>query len=743
MVDNEPSTAKYTNMAQNIRWQIPFVSLDGVHYRVDIYDEGTFTPVQLTAGSTPFVTNEDASDDFYCPVRHQTGTLQVCTKLPNGGMIDLNDLLPANNLEHPVRLISIASNNSETIEWQGFLSCEAYSQDYIGIPQIIDLPVISVLEAMRSMFISKDTFESLGTIGCLLARTMNAISFNKYTSLYIPQTSWDILNKCINISSLFSKSEYQNRDRVAYKLQGISLYDVIEMICGYMGWTAREQGRELFFQLQQGDGNVYILDVNTLIEEDGVDSDWFIDGESTTADMATDLATKWRGTGHMCDFRQGAYSVSVTANLEEFDVNIHIPDLPFGDLFEAIFHQIGLYYVYILASMDDNAYSNLVFGHYKADIQISSSSITCGAYSSSSSDLTIEYSIPVAGSLSPAYITYQDRNTAYTNYAGAFLARMQFDDYNDPDYQHQNTEDGLYISLFGGVWQEHTVYSNPIFQMKSVQVFAAYEEGYINLDAQVRAFWNDLSIENPDSQTKLMIDVRIGDKVWTGNQWVDASQHVEHFFIGFDDDKFEKNWSASMGIDEVDGLCIPIDKSIKGEIVLSIYPETKKRTDSTDMWRRTVYGIFFSKLDVTYIPKKDVRRTDRKNNTYYKELGTAFRDIIDVNVNLASWLHNAPSPSLLFNPDGTLMETIEYVEGDDIKNMPPEVDFLNRLASYYGSVRKRLELEVKHLTMAPLPLLKLNGFDGKVYLPLSESRDWQKDVCKLTCFEMPEEPSES
>ena len=41
-----------------------------------------------------------------------------------------------------------------------------------------------------------------------------------------------------------------------------------------------------------------------------------------------------------------------------------------------------------------------------------------------------------------------------------------------------------------------------------------------------------------------------------------------------------------------------------------------------------------------------------------------------------------------------------------------------------------------HPTAAPLPLLKLQGInDNKVYLPLSESRDWQTGVCKLTCFE--------
>ena len=57
-------------MAKNIRWQIPFVSIQGVHYRVDIYDEqdGSWSGItELQAGEKPFVTNEDASEDFSIP----------------------------------------------------------------------------------------------------------------------------------------------------------------------------------------------------------------------------------------------------------------------------------------------------------------------------------------------------------------------------------------------------------------------------------------------------------------------------------------------------------------------------------------------------------------------------------------------------------------------------------------------------------------------------------------------------
>ena len=140
-------------MSKQVRWQVPFVSRLGTAYRVDIYDEGyTGTPVQLLGGPSPFTTDEDDSDDYFAPIRSQTGTLTVCTHDEYGNvLITLDDILPANNIARPVRLVNTATS---AIEWQGFLSCEAYDQDYTSIPQILQLPVISVLEAMRSVELS-------------------------------------------------------------------------------------------------------------------------------------------------------------------------------------------------------------------------------------------------------------------------------------------------------------------------------------------------------------------------------------------------------------------------------------------------------------------------------------------------------------------------------------------------------------------------------------------------------------
>ena len=66
-------------MAKAVRWQIPFVSsIEKTQYRIDIYDEqdGTWSGVTtLTGGPSPIVTDEDASDDFFAPIRTQTGSI--------------------------------------------------------------------------------------------------------------------------------------------------------------------------------------------------------------------------------------------------------------------------------------------------------------------------------------------------------------------------------------------------------------------------------------------------------------------------------------------------------------------------------------------------------------------------------------------------------------------------------------------------------------------------------------------
>ena len=196
-------------MEKAIKWQIPFASLSGTLYRIDIYAEGySGDPIQLTAGETPFVTDEDSSEDFFAPIRTQTGSIQVCTRKPDGTMLTLEEILPANNIDYSVFVLSIASDNTETIEWQGFLSSEAYSQSYTAIPENITLPVISVLEAMKSVEISSYWFNQ--TAGEKIGNFIMGLLYQIYQDTDIQlhsvfsQASEDICNKYIFVSQFFN-----------------------------------------------------------------------------------------------------------------------------------------------------------------------------------------------------------------------------------------------------------------------------------------------------------------------------------------------------------------------------------------------------------------------------------------------------------------------------------------------------------------------------------------------------------
>ena len=186
---------------------------------------------------------------------------------------------------------------------------------------------------------------------------------------------------------------------------------------------------------------------------------------------------------------------------------------------------------------------------------------------------------------------------------------------------------------------------------------------------------------------------------------------------------------------------------MSGEVVLEVWPNVSIFGNYFQQW---VCEAFFKQLSVDYIPLADDALTDRSENHYFRLLGTNFRDEISVSTDLASSLNNQPSMSLIMEDSAgtTPMTYLNYGSAQSPDMRRPEVDLLNRLASYYGASRQTLDLITKHPVVnnaaAVLPLLKLNGInDGKVYLPLSESLDWRNEECTLKCFEMPETPSES
>lgn len=752
-------------MAKNIRWQIPFVSIQGVHYRVDIYDEGKFTPIQLTAGPTPFVTNEDNSDDFFAPVRTQTGTLQVCTLKPGGGYITLDELLPANNIARPVRMMNLDTTPSPTIEWQGFLSCEAYSQDYTGIPQILDIPLISVLEAMASVQADQTKLAGLNTVSTTIINILEIFiadaGISYFSEFYVPGLSCgrNILEKKIDATILFDMKEYNNENSTTYIVIGLSLQDCLKRIAVYMGWVVREKSNALYFvSANEATGYGRSYRQGQLSPGGQITYQWIADLTDTSISTQNISALQWMGTGHQRSISAGAKSVEVVAKVEKYKLNIQLPACPVGSLLER-YRQLWKYaedgdWLFLLANSDLSAYSNVSFAYYTARLRYSF--FHFDDYSSSMLLNVLSYM--AAGVNSSALSTIQgSANDMFYWHAGAFLCRYDWEATGTAT--RHDVKDALYCVFFphslnysAGSIQETTDFDpshvGAIFSINNVLNYRC-NLGYIKLSATADTvfMWPSgdylgaelIHSSEKTSQWFIALELRFGDKWWDGSSWQSSWCT---FKARMSKSGFMDNWVDTMSIEQTDGLLIPITDEMHGLVTLKIWPMASPTSFSESS--TGVLEMIFTSLTVEHVTPNTHDLTDRGENHYFRLLGTNFRDEISIETELASMLNNLPSPSLVMEDVTTPMKELNYGSSQSPDIRRPEVDLLNRLAAYYGAARQRLELEVAHPTVAPLPLLKLNGInDGRVYLPLSESRDWQTGVCKLTCFETTEAPAES
>lgn len=176
---------------------------------------------------------------------------------------------------------------------------------------------------------------------------------------------------------------------------------------------------------------------------------------------------------------------------------------------------------------------------------------------------------------------------------------------------------------------------------------------------------------------------------------------------------------------------------MQGQVWFYIYPNAGyiKERVGTFGYGRYASEMFFTKLDINYNIKNETKRTDRGENTYHRLLGLNFKEDISISTNISSDLNNLPSPSMLLDTEDSYYgsQTIRYEFG----STKPEYHLLKRMAAYYGNERSIINIEVEPIANA-LPMVKFTGYDGKTYIPLSESRNWKTGVSTLQCFEEPE-----
>ena len=700
-------------MAKAVRWQIPFVStIDKISYRIDIYDnEGDWSGITfLRGGSNPFVTDEDDNNDFFAPIRIQTGNIEVCTAIPGGGTLRLEDILPENNIARPVRLMSIASDNSEEIEWQGFLSCEAYSQSYTDIPEIIQLPINSVLEAMDSVECDPSRLKGVVPVHQLIGYCFDEMERNVqfghiFNRIYIGEQGKDIVGKFINTSLFFDVQKQNDEGYNEAILKGISLKKVLTKVATFMGWCVRESAEAIFIQTAGADNDWVSGTVAEMIEDQWIPTKSYV--TNALKNMA-DL--DWRGTGHLISSRQGARNVEVVANMTPFDIQVGIPDgFPQGEYLTG-----SLAYV-SEGTGEEGADENVTLEAYASKEQGFSNRCEFKNWYqeeiSEASPLVYTEQGTVSDIFADTIIGHESSlNPIGDQYLGAFMARLKNDEI---DYD----KTGLYVNAYWANTPDN-VY---ILRMMSIDHLNAYNGKFIlKVDG--------ISIDaNPTAApfSHIVRGIRLAIK-W-GGLYLQADKKTWDSAFAYND--FEWNEDNHGKIE------IPINDYNYGEVEMFLFPHSLTWWQ-TDMASYTVDEFMFTELSLTYQAPEDVFE-DRGANHYFEALKTAFRDEVSVECDFGSSLDNLPNPSLILNVDPNRyyepLTRMSFYDGM-LTDERPEKHLLSRLATYYRKPHTLLKLVAAFHGV--LPMMRYKGInDGKFYLPMAASRDWQQDTATLTMLQ--------
>ena len=752
-------------MAKAIKWQIPFASLSGTLYRIDIYAENDGTwdtahPIQLTAGESPFVTEEDSSEDFFAPIRTQTGSIQVCTRKPDGTMLTLDEILPANNIDHPVRLINLS--NSNAIEWQGFLSCEAYSQNYTSIPENLTLSVISVLEAMDSVEVELNENMAFKTVLGHICYAMRAIQTKSgmtlFNQMFLSSYCKNAMESTFFYNNVYFNTEEQiSGDNITVEVHSISCKAILEQVAQFFGGCWREAGQNVYLEAVGKDSAFSFQSFATI-------ATCYVDGGSSFTWLTSSIVSDgisgfdWRGTDHKRDIRQGAKRVKVIANLKEFECNMSLEETPVGSLVENPSERQQTWGE-VHANTNETFYS--LAEHQHAVMQVKAEQVN-GQTKISLSKLyntsAIRYDYTWFWAQNEYLRDYnnlkgQGATGQVNSTATSFMAwmRLKADAQADPVLTSGlmicGLPNGYLVSISPSwIWTSwYTLTENDyLFRQKTPLVFSA-NKGHFEFDMEWGAFTSNGKTFNT-YEKKLSGRSAGGRGVemalkW-GSKWLQYNSDSSSFSWASSFITFSARDGQNYTEDGLDGKVhfeFPIDGFNAGFVTIYIFPKVYGNFESDGI--QDVHNIFITKMDINYVSPDEELITDRSENIYAQNLVTSFRDEINTSVDIATDANNTKLASMLWQSDGTTPIKLLSLGGTTIR---PELDLLDRLSTYYGASRQTLDLITKHPTVAVLPLLKLNGInDGKTYLPLSEARDWKEDTCTIKCFETIEEPSES
>ena len=683
-----------------IKYTIPFKSLrSGTVYSVNIYDASySGSPIRLKGGAQPFVTNEDDNDDFFADIRTQSGSLRIVDdgKDANGNALSADwwkSLVPLTDTDRPITVTHMIGNQT-VVDWQGFMQAQNFSGELYGNPQEREFPVQCCLSILEGMQVDVEQAE-LCNFAYLLKYLIGKIPQHTITNIYV-QGSADAqtwLLKKIDWMNFVQTSE-DAEDEPRY-----NLYQILEDICRFWGWTARTFGQNLY--LTRAD--------------DAAEQTWLVMNASNLDTMANGTAAGTTGATFSTvslagnefasrnndDYRQRGPN-KATVKVEINKANDVLKFAP-----QTVRNQ-----------MDANGYTWV----QQPDADM------CGYFTTQRI----------------ASFTSRQMDGNASSYGG-FYRRQLF-----------TSADNDNAEKFDVIEVNHE-YNGSVYARIRSKRPKSYSGGSLKIEGSVfRGFdpaGKDYYLERlicrvgigmtHDSARFLYFTatgVSLGIVTYTWG-WTNSLNNKCELSVNGGQIQGFLSSSGNVVIKLLVTPYFPIPDGMYGYIYIDFFGMVHDFTESLPSFWVGNLTVKFTR-DQTTIPatSADVRartmeeelRTDFK---YISKNNSAVNDEWNADCIYASDNNMEYGYGLILNPDGTFCQTVPY----NGTQKHPEQQLADRVTAYWQQSRRKVSVEMitSAGNVSQINPQKKVTLDGTTFYPIAISRDWRDDITELTMLELP------
>lgn len=739
-------------MAWVKHWVVPFGDLSGeTQYQVGLYEWGfTGSVVTLTGAGVPFVTMEADDEHVFRAVRGQTGYLSV---VADDGTL-LESLMPKTNTEKLVRLESGIYDGTEwvtgSVLWQGFLCAQVFTQPWEGNRHVLQFPVNSLLQSLDSVLLDDTLLTSSGRLSALL--------YEGYTKLMrgeVPYTkvstyddvvldhSW--LYTCVEWRLFFAEQEVAHEGSVSVERRGWSYYEALESVCALFGLVMRER-----------DGLLYVCRYgNDDYEIHGAEYTWAQIGTIAGGGSVSVLEkvkmthynllrlAEWKGADSTATYIPGGNDARVVLNLNaDSNMLFALRESPSdSSAYVEVAVNGGVVYVQPHDGGSGTTYSFHLYNLEHTN-EIIDWGWNIGVTYHRQSAVTPTYAECLASSMagSPSFNPLNPSDSTGKIVTGAFPVRY----YHRPDGEGMELlKSGLMLNMQSR--DEHPT-STPFVTMntfKSVSSrsvifrqtgFGTYRftPGYLHLEIGIEVFerlwkgnpehgWHALSDFGSffnNQQYWLTLSLRVGDRYWDGEKWVNATRT---FLAAVQNSTLVTNYSDDMPFSNQGGLYLPIEGGTMGDVEFCVYDcvEYEQFDD--------LHTYVLTDCSLEFKPTYRITVDDRTQNVYRKSITTnGFKGDHAIELKIGTYNNNVPSAQFVINGDGDYIEAFPYyLPSGDNSMERPERHLVNRLAEYYKEVRRVFSAVVA----LGLPLCdKVYDYNGRVFVGIGSQTNWRDGV---------------